>query len=147
MDLSRVLLEAGSDCNAVDKGTNAPLHLLAAQNAHPGDESVGAQLAALLLEWGASADIKNSRGLTPITAALEAKRKSLVVAYEDFFGGAVAGLVAERDSGTRAAVTKGGGMDSRQGLRQEGKEGNEESARLTSSDSVLSPAVKKNTSP
>lgn len=88
-----MLLEAGSDSNAVDHGANTPLHVLATSPTEDdtGDGnftegSSGAQLVSLLLKWGASPDIKNLRGLTPLTAALEMKRRSLVLAYREFFG-------------------------------------------------------------
>lgn len=99
--MARVLLEAGSDCNAVDQGNNTPLHMLASlptgdgggRGSVAGDE--GAALVALLLEWGASADIKNSQGLTPKTAALDTKNRATVLAYRAFFG---------EDSGLAACV-------------------------------------------
>lgn len=89
MDVARALLEAGSDCNAIDQGNNTPLHMLA--SASTGDGSVGegtsgAELIALLLEWGASADIKNSKGLTPMSAALDTRNRAAVLAYRAFFG-------------------------------------------------------------
>ena len=92
VDVARVLLEAGSDCNAVDQGNNTPLHMLAAPptGSDGGHGSVadeeGAALVALLLEWGASAEIKNSQGLTPKTAALDTKNRATVLAYRAFFG-------------------------------------------------------------
>lgn len=91
VDVSRVLLEAGSDCNAVDQGTNTPLHMLATSEVSKGEGcgcvgTAGTELVALLLEWGASTDIKSSKGLTPISAALDAGNRSLVLAYRDFFG-------------------------------------------------------------
>lgn len=92
MDASRVLLEAGSDCNAVDQGTNTPLHMLTAShmtregNHKASGRPESAELASLLLEWGASADIKNSEGLTPVSAALNTRNRALVLAYRAFFG-------------------------------------------------------------
>lgn len=82
VDACRVLLEAGSDCNAVDQGTNSPLHMLASPTAR----GRGTELATLLLEWGASVDIKNSEGLTAVSAALGTKNRALVLAYRSFFG-------------------------------------------------------------
>lgn len=82
VDASRVLLDAGSDCNATDQGTNTPLHTLASSTA----TGPGAELATLLLEWGASVDVKNSEGHTPVSAALGARNRSLVLAYRAFFG-------------------------------------------------------------
>lgn len=92
VEVARVLLEAGSDCNAADQGNNTPLHMLASPPTQDdgrrgnvaGDES--AALVALLLEWGASADIKNSQGFTPKTAALNTKNRATVLAYRAFFG-------------------------------------------------------------
>lgn len=92
VDVARILLEAGSDCNAVDQGNNTPLHMLATPPTGndggcgnvAGDE--GAALVALLLEWGASADLKNSQGFTPKTAALDTKNRATVLAYRAFFG-------------------------------------------------------------
>lgn len=91
--VARALLEAGCDSNATDQGNNTPLHTLAASGAGPGGgggsgggEATGAELVSLLLEWGASADIKNSAGLTPISAALDARNRALVLAYRNFFG-------------------------------------------------------------
>lgn len=89
-----MLLEAGSDSNAVDHGANTPLHVLATsptEDVPDGDGnfiegSVSAQLVSLLLQWGASPDIKNFRGLTPVTAALEMKKRSFVLVYREFFG-------------------------------------------------------------
>ena len=111
VDVARVLLEAGSDCDAVDQGNNTPLHMLASpptgdhgrRGNVEGDE--GAALVALLLEWGASADIKNSQGLTPKTAALDTKNRATVLAYRAFFGddtGLVVGAVGgEKDTSGR----------------------------------------------
>lgn len=103
MDVARALLEAGSDCNAIDQGNNTPLHMLA--TAPTGDGSVGegtgdAELVALLLEWGASADIKNSKGLTPMSAALDTRNRATVLAYRAFFGEDI-GLA--QDLGMRSA--------------------------------------------
>lgn len=89
MDVARALLEAGSDCNAIDQGNNTPLHMLASP--FTGDGNVGegtgdAELVALLLEWGASADVKNSKGLTPMSAALDTRNRATVLAYKAFFG-------------------------------------------------------------
>lgn len=103
VNVVRVLLEAGSDCNAVDQGDNTPLHMLASApigedggcGSVAGDE--GAALVALLLEWGASADIKNSQGLTPKTAALDTKNRATVLAYRAFFGEEDAVLAAGMD--------------------------------------------------
>ena len=110
VDVARVLLEAGSDCNAVDQGNNTPLHMLATPptgndggcGSVAGDE--GAGLVALLLEWGASADIKNSQGLTPKTAALDTKNRATVLAYRAFFGD---------DTGLAVGVDVGGGASGR----------------------------------
>lgn len=79
----RVLLQAGADCNAVDHGGNTPLHALT--RAHS-DDKTSATLASLLLEYGASADFKNSEDLTPASAALAARNMALVKACRDFFG-------------------------------------------------------------
>lgn len=107
VDCCRVLLEAGADCNAVDQGNNTPLHMLASPptggdgggGSLAGDED--AALVALLLEWGASAETKNSQGLTPKTAALDTKNRATVLAYRAFFGedsGLGVGVdVAEKD--------------------------------------------------
>ncbi len=92
VDVAHALLEAGSACNAVDQGNNTPLHMLA--SAPTGDNGgsggvegkAGAALVALLLEWGASVDIKNSQGLTPMSAALDTKNRATVLAYRAFFG-------------------------------------------------------------
>lgn len=91
VDVARALLEAGSDCNAIDQGNNTPLHMLASASAgEDGEEGVAggvdANLVALLLDWGASVDIKNSKGLTPMSAALDARNRSTVLAYRTFFG-------------------------------------------------------------
>ncbi|CAM9555167.1 unnamed protein product [Ectocarpus sp. 6 AP-2014] len=92
VDVVRVLLEAGSDCNAIDQGNNTPLHTLASvSSGKDGGSDVrgrgtGAEVAGLLLEWGASADIKNSKGLTPISAALDTRNRAMVLAYREFFG-------------------------------------------------------------
>lgn len=92
MDVVRVLLEAGSDCNAIDQGNNTPLHMLASvSSGNDGGSNVrggetGAEVAGLLLEWGASADIENSKGLTPISAALDTRNRAMVLAYREFFG-------------------------------------------------------------
>lgn len=85
VDAARVLLEAGSDCNAFDQGTNTPLHTLASATA-TGGWGAGVELVTLLLQWGASVDTKNSKGLAPVAAALDAKNRSLVLAYRAFFG-------------------------------------------------------------
>lgn len=87
--MARVLLEAGSDCNAIDQGNNTPLHMLASVSTGDGSisERTGdAGLVALLLEWGASADVKNSKGLTPMSAALDTRNRATVLAYRAFFG-------------------------------------------------------------
>lgn len=88
-----MLLEVGSDSNAVDHGANTPLHVLATSpkaDLPDGDGnftmgSASAQLVSLLLKWGASPDMKNFKGLTPVTAALEMKKRSFVLAYREFF--------------------------------------------------------------
>lgn len=49
-------------------------------------EGAGAELATLLLEWGASVGIKNSEALTAVSAAHEARNRELVLAYRAFFG-------------------------------------------------------------
>lgn len=92
VEVARVLLEAGSDCDAVDQGNNTPLHMLATpptgNDGRCGSvaDDEGAALVALLLEWGATAEIKNSQGLTPKTAALDTKNRATVLAYRAFFG-------------------------------------------------------------
>lgn len=93
VDVARVLLEAGSDCNAIDQGNNTPLHMLASASTGDGGgcggvgEGTGdSELVALLLEWGASADVKNSKGLTPMSAALDTRNRATVLAYRAFFG-------------------------------------------------------------
>ena len=104
VDVARALLEAGSACNAVDQGNNTPLHMLAV--VPTGDDGgngrvegeAGAALVGLLLEWGASVDIKNSQGLTPMSAALDTKNRATVLAYRTFFGddtGTAVGVDAE----------------------------------------------------
>lgn len=106
VDVARALLQAGCDSNATDQGTNTPLHTLAAAGASPGDgEATGAELVSLLLEWGASADIKNSAGLTPISAALDSRNRGLVLAYRTFFG---------EDGGTTLLTGEFGELDSRE---------------------------------
>lgn len=85
VDAARVLLEAGSDYNAIDQGTNTPLHALASATAG-GGWGAGLELVTLLLQWGASVDIKDSKGLTAVAAALDARNRSLVLAYRAFFG-------------------------------------------------------------
>ncbi|CAM9363327.1 unnamed protein product, partial [Scytosiphon promiscuus] len=116
--VGRVLLEAGSDCNALDQGNNTPLHMLASAASGEGgpcvvERGVDAELVALLLEWGASADIKNSKGLTPMSAALDTKNRATVLAYRAFFGeesglGADGGLVtkAPRENFTPETVPR-----------------------------------------
>eukprot|EP00903_Cladosiphon_okamuranus_P012553 g11754.t1 len=112
VDVARVLLEAGSDCNAVDQGNNTPLHMLATPpTANDGGcgsvaDEEGAALVALLLEWGASAEIKNSQGLTPKTAALDTKNRATVLAYRAFFG-EDSGLVVGVDNGLERRATCG----------------------------------------
>lgn len=91
VDVARVLLEAGSDSNATDQGNNTALHMLASASLGEGgacvvEGGVDAELVALLLEWGASADIKNSKGFTPMSAALDARNRATVLAYREFFG-------------------------------------------------------------
>lgn len=88
VDASRLLLEAGSDSNAVDQGTNTPLHVLAASAGNRGTTCAraGEKLVSLLLDWGASVEVKNSNGLTPMSAALDARNRSLVLAYREYFG-------------------------------------------------------------
>lgn len=83
LEASRMLLQAGSDGNAVDMGTNTPLHRLGAAGV---DGQTSSDLASLLLEWGASLEIKNSEGLTPVSAALASRNRPLVLAYRDFLG-------------------------------------------------------------
>ena len=80
--------------------------MLAVAGANPGGgEATGAELVSLLLEWGASADIKNSVGLTPISAALDARNRALVLAYRTFFG---------EDGGTTLLMSEFGEHDSRE---------------------------------
>ena len=64
----------------------------------------GAALVGLLLEWGASVDIKNSQGLTPMSAALDTKNRATVLAYRTFFGddtGTAVGVDAENAASDR----------------------------------------------
>lgn len=116
VDVARVLLEAGSACNAVDQGNNTPLHMLASapteDNGGNGgvEGEAGAALVALLLEWGASVDIKNSQGLTPMSAALDNKNRATVLAYRTFFGDD-AGLAVFGDANNTA-----GGRDLSKGF-------------------------------
>ena len=58
------LLEAGADLNAQDDAGNTALHYLA-----EGRVSGAGRLTSALLERGASPDIKNNDGLTPLEAA------------------------------------------------------------------------------
>lgn len=88
-DVSLMLLEAGADCNAVDHGTNTALHTIASSTTRRianGGDGVSHRLVSLLLEWGASVTIVNSMSLTPVSAALEAKNRGLILVYRDFLG-------------------------------------------------------------
>lgn len=109
VDAARVLLEAGSDYNAIDQGTNTPLHALASTTAG-GGWGAGVELVTLLLQWGASVDIKDSKGLTAVAAALDARNRSLVLAYRVFFGDEK-GL--EETTNTAGLVDNGHGAISR----------------------------------
>eukprot|EP00752_Nemacystus_decipiens_P006376 g5748.t1 len=111
VDVARILLEAGSDCNAVDQGNNTPLHMLAAPLTEQDDGGCGsfagdkgAALVALLLEWGASADMKNSQGLTPKSAALDTKNRATVLAYRAFFGDDTGLAVSVDDAAEKDAI-------------------------------------------
>lgn len=110
MEASRVLLEGGSDSNAIDLGTNTPLHMLASPTA----KGASAELAILLLEWGASVDIKNSEGLTAVSAAHETRNHALVRAYRAFFGEDtgldIASLPANGNVGAHCRTSTDGNM-------------------------------------
>ncbi|CAM9599963.1 unnamed protein product, partial [Choristocarpus tenellus] len=88
-DIIRLLLEAGADINCVDQGGNTTLHMVArakSLQAIEGGSGRATVIAMFLLEWGASANIKNSEDLTPLSAALAARNQSVVLAFQNFYG-------------------------------------------------------------
>jgi ankyrin repeat protein len=91
----QALLTAGADVHAVDLMKRTPLHAAAAavnMNAStPGactryTATQSDAAAALLLEWGASTDVLDADGMSPLATALEAGNRNVVLALKQFAG-------------------------------------------------------------
>jgi ankyrin repeat protein len=105
----QTLLTAGADVHAVDLKKRTPLHAAAAavnMNAStPGTctrytATQSDAAAALLLEWGASADVLDADGMSPLATALEAGNRNVVLALKQFAGEPCDDLVGTCTSGT-----------------------------------------------
>lgn len=109
----QTLLTAGADVHAVDLMKRTPLHAAAAavnMNAStPGactryTATQSDAAAALLLEWGASPDVLDADGMSPLATALEAGNRNVVLALKQFAGEPCDDFVGRSSSDSADAV-------------------------------------------